>query len=253
MHLLFPEIIKENLKNFHNCFEKNSLKGKVYFAHKANRADSLVRQLSVEAAHIEVASANELRHALSCGFASSLILATGPKNKEFLTLLLMHNIIVSIDSLPELIQILSLREQLNISYPTRVLLRVCGFRSEHTKFLSKASRFGITISEIDKAFSLLSANTEGFSLLGFAFHSGTVNIPEKALAIENCFELFDQALSYGLSPTVLNIGGSFKVNYLNSKDEWHNYIDALRQSVLGVSPKITWQGNSFGFMPKMAL
>lgn len=248
LNILFPQLIKDNVQSFQSCLRKHGLRSRVFFAHKANSSDCLPRQLALDDAYIDVSSANELRHALGCGFAAHRIQATGPKNTEFLALSLMHGIILSVDSVWELSEILRLRGQLKTTAKTPLLLRVSGFRSAHSQYRSKASRFGIPLDEVETAFECLEANCSELKLLGFAFHIDTVSIPEKAMAIENCLQLFDEAFDRGLEPTVLNLGGGFKVNYLANEEDWHNYTTAIREAVLGSRAPITWQGNSFGLM-----
>ncbi len=86
-------------------------------------------------------------------------------------------------------------------------------------------------------------------LVGFAFHLDTVSPLEKAIAAESCLALFEDALDYDFQPTVLNIGGGFKLNYLEHASDWYEYSSALREAALGARPPMTWQGNTFGLMP----
>lgn len=249
LNILFPELVGQNVDAFQGMLDKLSLRGRVYFAHKANRSDSLTRQLSFERSFIDVSSTNELRHALGSGFNARRIQATGPKNSEFLTLSLMHGIVISVDSCWEISEILAIKQSLQIEGKVQLLLRVSGFRSAHSQYRSKASRFGIPLDEIDQAFNMLEQADQEIDLLGFSFHLDTTSIPEKGLAIENCLELFDQAISFGFEPTVINIGGGFKTNYLASEQDWHRYTTAIRDAALGARPPLTWQGNTFGLQP----
>ena len=86
LNIIFPDLLKPNIEQFEEVFSKLNLSGKIYFAHKTNRSDSIVKKLSTENVYIDVASVSELKHALSSGFAAHRIEATGPKNIEFLSL-----------------------------------------------------------------------------------------------------------------------------------------------------------------------
>jgi diaminopimelate decarboxylase len=249
LNILFPQIAGSNVDGFHDKLDKLSLRGRVYFAHKANRSDSITRQLSFEHCYIDVSSTNELRHALGSGFNARRIQATGPKNTAFLTLALQHGIVISIDSNWELRELLSLKKSLQTEQKVPLLLRVSGFRSAHSQYRSKASRFGIPLAEIAQTFALLEPAEDDIHLLGFSFHLDTTSIPEKGQAIENCLELFERAISLGFDPTVLNIGGGFKTNYLASEQDWHRYTTAIRDAALGARPPLTWQSNTFGLLP----
>jgi len=246
LNVLFPELVRDNVESFNDLFKKHGLRGRVFFAHKTNSSDSLVRQLAHENASLDVSSLNELRHGLSSGFTGERIEATGPKNREFLTLALQHGIVISIDSIWELKQVLEIREFLKLAKPTRVLVRLSGFHADHSRFLNKGSRFGITIKELEEAFDIIEDADDQLDFMGFSFHLDTVSITERAVAIENCIELYEDALGRGFEPRVLCIGGGFKVNYLESEEEWNEYTSALKESVLGTGKSMTWQGNSFG-------
>jgi diaminopimelate decarboxylase len=246
LNVMFPELVHENVEAFNGLFKKHGLRGKVFFAHKTNSSDSLVRQLAHENACLDVSSLNELRHGLSSGFTGDRIEATGPKNREFLALALQQGITISIDSIWELNQVLELRQFLKLQKPTKVLIRLSGFHADHSRFLNKGSRFGITINELEEAFDILEENEDALDFMGFSFHLDTVSITERAVAIENCIELYEDALGRGFEPRVLCIGGGFKVNYLESEQEWNEYTSALKEAVLGTGPSMTWQGNAFG-------
>lgn len=246
LNFLFPELVGNNVEAFHQAFAQFGIQGKVFFAHKCNQSESLIRRLSVENAGLDISSANELRHALGSGFVGTRLEATGPKNAEFLGLCIQHDVTISLDSMAELEQVIALRKVLNPGKPTRVLLRLSGFEADHSKFLNKGSRFGIPLKELDAAFSILEENRKELVLHGFAFHLDTVSVVERAVAIENCIEIFEEALSRDFDPRVLNIGGGYKVNYLAHEEEWNAYVSALKEAVLGTRPPMTWQGNSFG-------
>jgi diaminopimelate decarboxylase len=236
LNIMFPELLSENLDRFQSVFAKHRLKGRIYFAHKANRADSVPRTLALQNSYIDVSSLHELRHALGSGFSAQRIQATGPKNSQFLTLCLQHNIVVAADCLQELQEIISLRQQLGCHTATNLLLRVCGFKDRQGKYRGKASRFGIAYSDIGLTFNLLEEHTNQFNLLGFSFHLDTVSPLEKSLAVESCFALIEEAMDRGFEPSVLNIGGGFKVNYLDSADDWHAYTAAIREAGTRFAP-----------------
>lgn len=246
LNILFPELVQENVDNFKKTFNQLNIMGKVFFAHKCNQSDSLVRQLSTLEANLDVSSLNELKHAFAQGFNASRIEATGPKNMEFLALAIQQGIVIAVDSPSELELILKLGQFLKPARATKILLRLAGFEANHSKFLNKGSRFGISIKEMSNIFNLLEEKQKEVELLGFSFHLDTVSVLERAVAIENCFELFDEAISRGFEPRVLNIGGGYKVNYLKEEGEWNAYVSALKEAVIGTRPAMTWHNNSFG-------
>ena len=57
LNILFPDIIVENKQHFENVLAKHSIRGRVYFAHKANRSRALLKRLSTSpSAYVDVAS-----------------------------------------------------------------------------------------------------------------------------------------------------------------------------------------------------
>jgi diaminopimelate decarboxylase len=245
LNTLFPENLAQNITLFDEAFTRNQVTGRVFFAHKCNRSDSLTRQLSAEKCNIDVSSVKELQHALGSGFTSDRIEVTGPKGTELLALAIQHGVWINVDSLAELKQITVFNQQITQHPPVRLLLRVSGFRSEHSRFLNKGSRFGIPIDEVETAFSELEHHPE-IQLAGFSFHLDTVSVLERTVAVENCLELFESAVNRGFSPHILDIGGGYKINYLAAADDWNRYTSALKEAVLGTAPPLTWHGNAFG-------
>jgi len=249
LNVLFPTLLDENVASFRKIFEKHGLSGRIYFAHKANRSDAIPRQLATTASYIDVSSVNELRHALGSGFEASRIQATGPKNSEFMHLCLQHNIVIAVDSLQELDTLIDLAYRAGTTKKTRVLLRVSGFKNRQAKHQGKASRFGIRFDRVDEALTTLSAHGDKFSLLGFSFHLDTVSALEKAVALESCLQLVENAIEFDFNPSVINIGGGFKVNYIENGNDWSEYTSAMREAALGSRPPFTWQGSTFGLYP----
>jgi diaminopimelate decarboxylase len=249
LNVLFPEHLNKTLSSFEAITRKHNLRGRTYFAHKSNSSDCVPRYLSTTTGYIDISSINELRHALGSGFEPGRIQATGPKNEEFLYLCLQLHIVISVDSLQELEQIMHLSENISSARPTNILLRLSGFKNRQSKHQGKSSRFGIRYDQVDRAFDSLSECRDRLKLIGFAFHLDTVSPLEKAIAAEACLTLFEEAIDRDFEPRVLNIGGGFKLSYLEHANEWHEYSSALREAAVGARPPMTWQGNTFGLMP----
>ncbi|MDR3616498.1 MAG: hypothetical protein P4L53_23260 [Candidatus Obscuribacterales bacterium] len=246
LNVMFPQLLAGNIESFTNTFARHQVLGRICFAHKSTRSDSLIKQLAVENVSLDVASVNELKHALGAGFNGKRLEATGPKNVDFLCLCLQHEVVLNIDSLAEIDQIATLAKRLKLDRPARVLVRLSGFGDATTASLRKSSRFGISLSDTDEALQLLAQHKELITLLGFSFHLDTTSIEERIQAIETCISLFDDALNLGFTPQVLNIGGGFRVNYLAHEEDWSNYVAALKESVLGGRKPLTWQNTTFG-------
>lgn len=243
LNIVFPARVTENVDGFTDVLRSHHLRGRVLFAHKSNQSSSFVRELTSSTGGIDVASLNELRHALGCGFDGRRIVAGGPKTPEYLWLAATVRATVSVDSLGELAQLNRLVETCRLD-DQRVSLRLSGFRSTGgVKSNMKPSRFGIDIADAEGALELLRSNMQ---LSGVAFHLDTTSIVEKALAIENCVEFLNRAREQGHNPDVLDIGGGYKVDYLANGEQWHDYTTALKDAALDLRPPLGWNATTFG-------
>jgi diaminopimelate decarboxylase len=246
LNVVQPDNLGSNIQSFRTVFDQWRLSGRIYFAHKATQSDAIVRQLAVtDGVDIDVASMGELEHALSCGIDSSRLQATGPKNKEFLMLCLLHDIIINIDNLEEIAQLIEVQELIPESRrrQARVLLRLRGFSESP---LAKDSRFGISLHQLDQAFARLKRTEGRLRLLGFSFHLDTVGAKERAEAIVKCTSAINRSLDHGFRPNVIDIGGGFKTNYLANQEDWSRFVKALKEAVLGHRDPITWNNAGFG-------
>ncbi|MEU0965072.1 Y4yA family PLP-dependent enzyme [Streptomyces sp. NPDC005917] len=254
LNVLLPERMAENAQRFHAVYREHHLAGRVYFAHKANQSSSLVRRLAVEdpaAVGVDVASLGELRHALGCGFTPDRIMATGPKDPEFLWLAARVGVTVNLDSRGELDQLAELVRKYALPR-VDVLLRLSGFESAGgseepgVRMLSRRSRFGSPAGEVAELLSAVERHRDAVELTGIAYHLDTTGLTEKVRALERCVVVMDECRARGLSPRVLDIGGGFGVGYVADAAEWDRYTTALTEAVLGTRPALTWRGHGYG-------
>lgn len=246
LNILFPNVMDKNISNFKETLKKHHLSGKIYYAHKCNKSNSFLKQALQNQINVDVASLEELKSALSNGFTGDKIEATGPKNDDFIILGIRHNIVFNVDNLEEIKKINYFKEKIHTKNKIRILLRLNGFKSEETKILNRSSRFGTPKSQVNKLIKYVQENDKSLEIIGISFHLDTVNVKEKILAIENCIEIFEEMFEKGLNPYVLDIGGGFKVNYIESQEEWDNSISELKEAILSGNNDLTWNNTSFG-------
>ena len=246
LNILFPNVMDKNISNFKETLKKHHLSGKIYYAHKCNKSNSFLKQALQNQINVDVASLEELKSALSNGFTGDKIEATGPKNDDFIILGIRHNIIFNVDNLEEIKKINYFKEKIQTKNKIRILLRLNGFKSEEIKILNRNSRFGTPKSQVNKLIEYAQENDKNLEIIGISFHLDTVNVKEKILAIENCIEIFEEMFEKGLNPYVLDIGGGFKVNYIESQEEWDNSISELKEAILSGNNDLTWNNTSFG-------
>ncbi|MBV7697550.1 Y4yA family PLP-dependent enzyme [Streptomyces sp. TRM70350] len=245
LNVLVPDQIAENLERFRSVYRRHHLSGQVFFAHKANRSSSLLRRLAATDAGVDVASLGELQHALGAGFASDRIVATGPKNPQFLWLAARAGVTVGVDSVGELDQLAGLVRGHALPR-VRVLLRLSGFEAAGVRVLSRRSRFGSPVREADRLLEAVERHRDTVELTGVAYHLDTTSLTEKATALEGCLTVLEECRSRGLRPRAVDIGGGFGVNYLAHQEQWERYTTQLTEAVLGRRPPLTWQGHGYG-------
>ena len=254
LNVLLPEVVAANVERFRSVYRRHHLAGRVYFAHKANRSSTLARRLAAcdpAAVGIDVASLGELRHALGCGFTGDRVMATGPKDPEFLWLAARVGATVNVDSLAELQQLVGLIREYGLRR-TDVLVRLSGFEAgvgtggAGTRMLSRRSRFGTPVADADALWAALKRYADSVDLVGLAYHLDTTGLEEKSRALERCVLLMDECRARGLAPRVVDVGGGFGVGYVESADDWERWTSALSEAVLGTRPPLTWRGHGYG-------
>jgi diaminopimelate decarboxylase len=245
LNVMFPERVADNIVRFADAAKRAGVICETYFPLKPNKAASTVARASLTDVGVDVASADELVHALAQGFSAERIEATGPKNARFLRLCVQHGVRIHLDSGEELKRVLVTRKQCSAKEPTAVFLRVNGLGSSGS--LSTDSRFGTKASEVEKVLAILSDKKEEVRFLGFAFHLNTANTEEKVRAIDEALQLTIHAGQRGLSPTYLNIGGGFKINFLQSEAEWNAYLSAVKNGATANGKTMGWNESSLGY------
>ncbi|AQS71418.1 Y4yA family PLP-dependent enzyme [Streptomyces pactum] len=253
LNVLLPETVAANVERFRAVYRRHHLAGRVYFAHKANRSSSLVRRLAAAepaAVGVDVASLEELRHALGCGFTGDRVMATGPKDPEFLWLAARVGATVNLDSLRELEQLAGLVREYGLGR-VGVLLRLSGFEcADHggagTRMLSRRSRFGTPVRDVEELLAAVERHADAVELTGLSYHLDTTGLEEKGRALEQCVLLMDKCRARGLAPRAVDIGGGFGVGYIADGEEWQRWTTALSEAVLGGRPPLTWRGHGYG-------
>ncbi|MFE7276570.1 Y4yA family PLP-dependent enzyme [Streptomyces sp. NPDC057623] len=245
LHLVVPDQLADNLQQFRSVYGAHHLSGQVFYAHKANRSSALLRRLAATDAGVDVASLGELQHALGAGFTPDRIMATGPKNPEFLWLAARTSVTVSLDTRGELEQLATLVRKHALPR-ARVLLRLSGFEASGVRVLSRRSRFGTDVRESAPLLESVERYGDVVDLVGVAYHLDTTSLTEKATALEGCLRVLEECRSRGLRPRAVDIGGGFGVDYLADGGQWERYTTGLTEAVLGTRPPLTYGGHGYG-------
>ena len=240
-NIIFPDSLETNVKTIESVLKKHNLLYKIFYAHKCNKSMSIVKEAALLNINCDVANVHELRRALISGFSGDRIEATGPKNKEFLILAIEQNVTINVDNLDELNIILELNKKIK-KKKINVLLRISSVFKNYA--IEKLTRFGMSYEDILEALNLIKENSS-LNLLGFSFHVDTVKNSEKITAFTTALKLITKSIEMGLNPRVIDIGGGFKINYIESEEEWNSSITKLKESFLTFD-SLTWNNETFG-------
>lgn len=242
LNVLLPQQLAVNATAARRGFAGHpGLRYRIFLAHKPNRSAAVVRQAVVEGLDLDVASEGELRSGLAAGFPGARIEATGPKNEAFLRLAVQHGVLVNADSAAELHTLATIRRGLGGDAPVDVVVRVGGLADTGLD-----TKFGLPVRDVPSVLAWLRERPELLRLRGFAFHEPVSGGRERARAAEVLVDLHVAALRLGLAPDVLNVGGGFRVSYLERADDWDGYVSAVKAGLLGRGPSLTWNGAGFG-------
>lgn len=245
LNLVLPQQFAENVERFGSVLRRHRLGGRVYFAHKANRSSAAVRRLTTTDAALDAASLAELQHALGSGFTGDRIMATGPKDPEFLWLAARSGATVNADGAAELEEAAGLVRAYGLPR-LRVLLRLSDFETSGTRTLSRRSRFGTSVKSLDRLLDVLERHRDALEPIGVGYHLDTTSLDEKATALEGCLRAMEELRIRGFGPRVIDVGGGFGVSYLAHAEQWERYTTALADAVMGRRPPLTWGGHGYG-------
>lgn len=246
LNIVLPQKMADNIQTFKQTLQKHQLQGQLFYAHKANKSQALVKQAYFEKIGVDVASEQELLDALAAGFRGKQIEVTGPKNQRFLLLAIQQSCLIQVDNISELKDIVRLHQKLELEEPVRILIRFCGFKASGTKIAARDSRFGIPLSSADEVRKFLLAHQMMLKLEGFSFHLDANTTKEKAIAAENLIELEESFQQSGLETQTFNLGGGYKINYLASEKDWNQFLGVLQQAALGDISAVTWNNSNYG-------
>ncbi|MEU7565430.1 alanine racemase [Streptomyces fradiae] len=249
LNLVLPDQIADNVRAFRAVYARHRLGGRVLYAHKANRSSALVRRLAATgpaaAVGVDVASLGELQHALGAGLTPDRIVATGPKDPDYLWLAARTGVTVAVDSPAELTALAGLVERFGLPR-VPVLPRLSDFAAPGTRVLTRRSRFGTPAADAGPLLDLVEKHGDSVDLTGVSYHLDTMGLAEKAAALDGCLRVLDEARRRGLRPRCVDIGGGFGVDYLADGAQWERYTTELTRALLGRRPPLTWEGHGYG-------
>lgn len=215
LHIVLPQIFKENALSFSAALRDHTVRGRVLFAKKANKARCFAAQCAPLDLGVDAASCGEVTQALGAGIPGEHIGVSGPaKTPELLRLALHQRCLVAIDDLQELQQFMSLAREGALR--GRALLRI---RPE----TQCSSRFGLNEAERNEALRECAQGRRHIHLEGFSFHLAGYSPAQRAHMAHELVSLCVETRSMGFACSTINIGGGFGVRYVE-EPHWDAFL-----------------------------
>lgn len=245
VNILHVPSFVENIKNYETVFNKYELKHQIFFARKANKAIAFVHAAREMGIGVDTASYRELQQTIKAGLSNDqIILTAAVKNRKLIELAIHNNIPIVIDNVDECKLIHDLCSEFKLR--AHIIVRISGFIFVSSKL---KSRFGF---DIDFASTLIAETLPKeypfFNYLGIHFHLNGYSIPQRAEALLQCIVLVDKLKKQHIETQIIDIGGGFLVNYLQSKSEWNQFFTELKASVLHQRSPVTYDRDPLGMI-----
>jgi diaminopimelate decarboxylase len=248
LNVVFPERIDRNAQELIETFQHYHINGKIYCTTKPNRSTAILRHIAQRIdLGVDVSSEGSLQAALSAGVAAQRLEATGPKSKAYLTLSLLHGIVVNVDDITEIDRILEIRRGLNLKGKVSILVRLSGFSIGGKHHSEGDGTFGVAVRELPDLFDRLEKIKSEVHLCGFAFHLNTDSVAYRVSAMEECLRALFEARNRGFSPHIVNLGGGLRIRYAADDQEWTQFLVRLKSSLVGDAEVCTWNRSGLGF------
>lgn len=224
--------IRSQMRLFKNSFKDDEIQTQVAYASKAFLTQAMVQVVDEEGLYLDVVSGGELYTALSVGFdPKKLIFHGNNKSLEELSYALESKVgLIVIDNEAEFERI----EYLKPVHKVNVLLRVnVGVEAHTHKYIQTTtldSKFGVSIFDLETQCLIQKMMASSFiHLKGLHTHIGSQITSSEYFyeELEVFFKHLSLFKSFGFNCELLNLGGGFGVQYLET-DPVLNLEDSLK-------------------------
>ncbi|WP_339926383.1 Y4yA family PLP-dependent enzyme [uncultured Cyclobacterium sp.] len=236
----------DNIITFKNLFESYGLRHQLYYARKANKSKSLVKQALSDGIGVDTASLRELEQSISLGGnGRNLVLTSAIKTKEQYALAIQTQVPIILDNWDECEQAQRIAAEMN--QQAIVGIRTSGFNVEGTKLYS---RFGFDIAAVeDFVLAYFGENKlfKNLNLQGFHFHLDGYSTLQRGKALSDCIRLSGRLNANDYQIDFIDMGGGILMNYLESETQWKAFDQALQEGVKANENPLTFNGHGLGY------
>ncbi len=236
----------ETIQTFKKLFQEYDLKYQIFYARKANKSKSLVKQAFTSGIGVDTASFRELKQSIALGGnGENLVLTSAIKNKDQYQLALQNDVPIILDNQDECHQADGIAKELNRK--ARVGIRVSGFVVGDKKLYS---RFGFDIEMVEQFVVEnfgVGNRYENLTLKGLHFHLDGYSTLQRGKALSDCIMLVKTLNVKGYELSFIDIGGGILMNYLENEQQWKDFEFNLKEAVANCDTNLTFNGDGLGY------
>ena len=243
LNILNQEPFRQNIAGFDATLDESVERYRIFYARKPNKSSLFVRESLACQIGIDIASDDELNDALQSGCRPENTCVTSAIITESLARRVVDNRILTVVENFDQLDLLQVHARSKaIKHP--ILIRLGRFSGSNN---TPPTRLGFNPQGATAVTrELCGGQYPHLELHGFHFHINGYAVQPRLEALSQALSFIDFARSQGLHPTIIDIGGGFPVNYLQSREEWTRFEAELHRALCGKRTPITWGNDGLG-------
>ncbi|MCB0078916.1 MAG: alanine racemase [Anaerolineales bacterium] len=241
LHHLGP--FRQNFADYAALLDDLGLDHLIFFARKANKCRAFAAEAGRLGHGVDTASYRELEQALALGVPPErLVLTAAIKARRLIELAVANDVPIMIDNRDECELIDSVAQQ--HGKQAEVGLRISGFNVDGERLYS---RFGVPVDEaVDFIVGVMGQQCSHLRFTGLHFHLNGYSRHERGAALSAAIDVADSLKAQGIETRYIDIGGGLLVRYLAQRNEWEQFMAALRDAQRGRRAPITFGNMGLG-------
>lgn len=232
VNVLNPAPLRHNAQELLDAGASHGVETQVFFARKANKALCFVDAARNAGLGVDVASENELRQVLDRAVAPErIILSTAIKTDGLLRLAVSRGVTISCDSRAESRRIAAIARDLDTT--AHVAPRLAPDPDS-----LPPTRFGERLPAWRQA-----EWPQELRVVGVHVHLHGYSEADRRTALAEAIALIEHARALGQPAGFIDIGGGVPMSYLESREQWENYLERIASQRAGTGEPFTWKAD----------
>lgn len=236
----------QTIASFQDVFQSYGIEHQIFYARKANKCKSLVKQAFASGIGVDTASYNELKQSIALGGnGGNVVLTAAIKTRDQIELAVRNGVAIILDNADECMLTDSIAKELGAL--AKVGIRISGFQVDGKKLYS---RFGFDVEKVgDFIDTHIGAEKTYGNLMvtGLHFHLDGYSTYQRAIGLSTSITIAKNMKDQGYPIRFIDIGGGILMNYLESEKQWQEFDLNLRTAVKNNNSNLTYNGNGLGY------